>query len=363
VIRDTLILGLPMTMMQQLGAMNRRFEVNQKSADFALILTLLAQTQNNHRGAAQIADVAKSIPDRVRAVLKTVAPGTSSDSAWAGPLAPYRPFADGFLQSIADRSIFDTAFPFMKPVPLKIHLVVASTASASIVAEANPAPVLQLSLARGSVDPVIAVAMLVITDDLARLGLGAAPLIEHELRRSVVTATDLQFITDITNGLSPIGSFGQTPSAFLQDLRALLGAVTSGDDAAFFLAVNPAIMKQLATATTMGGAQAYPTLGATGGTIAGVTVMPTAAATSGKMILFDAAQIGANSGTIIADTSKDGSVQMVTNPSGAAQHVSLFQTNSVAIKVWREFGYTLGRTGAAAMISGANYDDAQSGPI
>jgi len=348
--------------MRTLASLNREYEINTKSADFALLATVMAQAPGNMKAAATLADAAGNISDRVRAVLKTaVAAGSTSGATWAGPLSVYSQLQSGFIQSLATRSVFDAAVSSMLPVKIRTNLVIAAGGSASVVSEGNPAPVTSLSLARGVVDPVAAVALVVITEELARLGLNAAPLIEHELRRVVASKTDLQFMTDLISTLTPIPSSGQQPYNFLADLRALLNAVTSGDDAAFFLAVSPAIAKQLATAATMGGQPAFESLGVDGGSIGGVTVIPTNAATSGQMILFDAAQFGGDVGTVTVDAINEGSIQMSTTPSQPAALVSLFQTNCVGIRCMREFGYVIGRAGAAAMISGASYDDAQSG--
>jgi hypothetical protein len=80
------------------------------------------------------------------------------------------------------------------------------------------------------------------------------------------------------------------------------------------------------------------------------------------MTLFDASQFGVDAGFVTLATSAKGSIQASDSPSGPAQHVSLWQSDSVAIKANREeFGYLRGRDTAVATMAGVQYDDQPSG--
>jgi hypothetical protein len=75
------------------------------------------------------------------------------------------------------------------------------------------------------------------------------------------------------------------------------------------------------------------------------------------MILVDVKQILGDPGTLILDVARSGSLQMIDDASGtaAAELVSLFQTNSLALRAERFFTLAKGRDTAVAVMSNVNY--------
>jgi hypothetical protein len=74
------------------------------------------------------------------------------------------------------------------------------------------------------------------------------------------------------------------------------------------------------------------------------------------MVLIDAAAIAADSDVVMVDVSTEATLQMDSQPSAGAQNqVSLFQTNSAALKATRWYGYELLRADGVAVATGVNY--------
>ena len=83
--------------------------------------------------------------------------------------------------------------------------------------------------------------------------------------------------------------------------------------------------------------------------------------------MIDASQIAADSAEVVLDRTEDGALQLDTSPtmasggtgspevSGGAQLVSLWQTNSVALRAERWFGAQRLRTDAVQLLSGATW--------
>lgn len=100
--------------------------------------------------------------------------------------------------------------------------------------------------------------------------------------------------------------------------------------------------------------------------MAGVPTLISDSLPTGTGVMFDAAQVGANSGEVRVDSSTVADIQMdnaPTNSAGAGSPptpvpttiVSLWQTNSVALRVERYFLAKLLRSGAVASLSGVSY--------
>ena len=112
----------------------------------------------------------------------------------------------------------------------------------------------------------------------------------------------------------------------------------------------------MALLRSSGGAPAFPDLGILGGNISGVVVVPSDALTN-KAILLDAAQAVVDVGPIIPSKSTQAALQLSDTPTdGATSLVSLWQTNSVAIKLERWWGFALLSSSAAVTITGLAID-------
>jgi hypothetical protein len=174
----------------------------------------------------------------------------------------------------------------MRQVPLKTRLIVTvGKIVGSEPAEGAPKTVSELALTGDFLDPIKVVSILVVTEELLRLGSSEA-LLTRELQNAVAHAADEEFIAALAAAVSP-------PSAssddLLTDLETMLAEIEAGADARYFLIIDAANAKKLATAKSQNGGQAYPNFSPSGGT--GVEVLVSDAVSSGVVVLVDASQM------------------------------------------------------------------------
>jgi hypothetical protein len=247
----------------------------------------------------------------------------------------------------------------MKVVPLQTEVSVTSTgATAFSVGEGQLKSISRLTLSDGQLDPQKAVAILVITDALFRMGGAlAANLFQEELSNAIGVETDRAFLASITSGITPIASSGVTAAAIIADIEAALSQLTTNARSQVFLVVPPEVAKYWAT-TLNGTTGAYPTLSYKGGSIFGYDVVVTDVATN-TLTAFDATQIAANGGTIELDASKEATVQLSDTPDSpptASTNVqSFFQLNLVGLRATRTWGAE--RLGSRSVATISNVAD------
>src|SRR5689334_14103231 len=139
-----------MTVMQHLGQIERSADAHARASEFVHYAKYLMLERGSVFAALRTAEANRATP-RIVEVLKAAATaGTTTDAAWASPLAPYSQMVDGFLAGLNNAGAFDAMFADMRSFPL--HTQIAATtvvASASTVAEAGPKPASKLTTVNG----------------------------------------------------------------------------------------------------------------------------------------------------------------------------------------------------------------------
>lgn len=348
--------------------MNAFVETSEKCRDFFNLCALKMQAAATKNSVSTLAEStapgALRVSNRVVSVAKSaVSPGKLSDATYAGNLSDYHAIAEGFISSLQNVGVFDRMLVNgMKRLPFRTRVaVVTSAATGSQPAEAALAPITQINLAGDTVlDPKTVLAILVLSNELVRFATpGTVDLLGRELRTATVKATDSEFLTGIMSGITGIGSAGSQPGEALADFRTLLDEVTIDSTSRLFFVMPPLIAKQLSFLPTS--ADHFSDMGPTGGVIRNIPALVSDALSAGTILLVDATGIAGATDTITIDTATQGALKMDTVPgSGGQQLVSLFQTNSTALKAFRYFGYDRLRDSAVAFIEGASYDNLQS---
>ena len=242
----------------------------------------------------------------------------------------------------------------MKQVPL--HTAVSITtvgASAFSVGAGNVKPISKLSLAQSQLDVLKSVAILVASEELLRAsGPLANALFTQELASAVAVETDREFLAQITAGITPITSSGNTAVAILTDINAALSQLGLGAQSQVFIVVPPDVARFWCTQLNTGGQ--FPNLTIKGGNVFGCTVVPTDGLVN-QMVMFDASQIAANGGRLELDSSKYASVQLDTTPDSppatATPIVSFWQMNLTGLKATRYWGAERLGSRAVAVIN------------
>lgn len=202
--------------------------------------------------------------------------------------------------------------------------------------------------------------MIVVTDTLL-LDISAAgqTLFNNKSKGAVSDAVDGAFLDAIVDtGTTSTASSGNTVLDAKADLRAALMAVNSVGTARLYWVAAPDVAK-MASVLTNGGLDAFPAMSASGGEMANLPAIVSSGVPDGNLYLIDASGIAADGGPVTVATSSQADVLMdtappmnSTTPTAAAAMVSMFQSNSTALKADAWFGAQVLRDDAVAVITG-----------
>ncbi len=352
------------------------------AGDFACLARHLMLNGEHIADLAAMAEGMKGtpgrLPERVTRVIEKAAQGALDLGGSLSALGDLdlQNIAAAFMPTLAtagafDRILTDGAF-FRAPVRTRL-LGATARLSATALDEGQAAPLVLNTLTGAVLDPLRAGAIIVLTQEILRAGGNALEaFISSELRAALAGATDAKFLAVVGDAVSTAGSLASSGSDFdaiAADVGALLGALALGSASRPYLLISPAAARRMMTLVNSLGVLAFPGMTLTGGTVCNVTAIATDAVDDGDVFALDASGIAADSGGVTLDTSREAALELATNPANnsgtptesAANMVSLFQTNSAALKVNRLFGVKPVRDGAVAEMTGATWGVAASG--
>jgi HK97 family phage major capsid protein/HK97 family phage prohead protease len=313
-----------------------------------------------------------------------VAGGTTSDSNWATSLLePNQVLVNDFLEYLRPRTIIGQ-IPGLRRVPFNVTIQSQTTAaSASWVGQGKGKPLTKFNTATTTLAFTKIAAIAVITDELARFSRpGAEGLVRDELARAVIERMDTDFIdpakavssgvnpASITNGLTALTTAGTSAANALTDIQNLVVPfITAKYDVGGLVLLMPsslAFALSLMINATNGG-RFFPNITISGGTIGGLPVVTSQylANTSsyGNMVIaLSAPDIAlADDGRVDLAVSREASLQMDDAPTQdstagtGSSVVSMFQTNSVAIRAEREINWKKLRSDAVTFMDDVNW--------
>jgi HK97 family phage major capsid protein/HK97 family phage prohead protease len=302
-----------------------------------------------------------------------VAPGTTTDATWAGPLA-VRTAINEFLELLRPRTLLGQVSGF-KQVPFNVS-VPSQTAGGtySWVGQGLAKPVTSAAYAAVTLDFAKAAGIIVISEELAKLSTPSAEgLVREELIAGMGAFLDVQLVdpavavganlnpASITNGAATIVASGVTGAAAKLDLASrvavftaanipLLGSVwLMSDSNAFGLGLSVNALGQ----------PLFPGLSIAGGSILGIPVI-VSNNVGNRIILVHAPSIlYADEGGVQIDVSREATIQMDGAPDSPATAttvlVSLWQNNLVGLRAERMITWKRARAAAVTYISAAAY--------
>ena len=168
--------------------------------------------------AAQYKDTTPEVELWVKAA---VLPGTTTDAAWAGPLAVVQNITAEFVGLLRPKTIIGR-IPGLREVPFNVA-VPAQTAGGTYgwVGQAKPKPVTKLAFGSVSMAITKASGIIVLTDELVKISSPSAEkLCRDDMIAGIAQFLDTQFIdpavaavatvnpASITNGITPITTTG-----------------------------------------------------------------------------------------------------------------------------------------------------------
>jgi HK97 family phage major capsid protein len=221
-----------------------------------------------------------------------------------------------------------------------------------------------------------AAAISVMTEELLRFSSPAADaLVRDGMVGALVERLDADFIlasksavagvspASVTNGLTAVAASGTDADAARFDIKALLTKFVTakiGLSSGVWV-MHPSMALSLSMMVNALGNPDFPGVTMMGGTLMGMPVITSENALSTTIALIAADEVYIAMGGVMVDSSNQASIEMNTAPTGnsgtptASSLVSLFQTNSVALRVEQFANWQRRRADGVAIITGAAY--------
>lgn len=235
------------------------------------------------------------------------------------------------------------------------------------VGEAKPTPLSKPSLLEATTLRVLKVqALVVITVEAVRFGGTAEDLFDRDLRQAVAASWDEAFIdrnnagvpderpASVTYGAPSVTATGDP----VADIHALIAGF-SGNLAAAYFVTDPKTAAQLGLYQA-GGVLSFPDLGPRGGSIIGIPVLTSEGSprdsSGGQIALIDPTGVASADEGLRVERSEHSALQMSDDPQdGAAELISLWQCNLVAMKSTIYANWRAERPGAVSVLIDADY--------
>lgn len=297
-----------------------------------------------------------------------VSGGSSHGDGWAAELTDYRSLASEWLLTTSAKT-FLGRLQFRR-IPFNKRVLNTEAPDATFVAQGVGIPVMSLNLDDSSVLDRTKVATIAIltNESVESWGPGTRENLDAVLTRSVVRGMDMAALdpdraavagerpASLLNGIAPIAALASSAAGVLTQIKSMLQVLVDGgsDLESALFALHPKEALTLSTLITTEGVRAFPDLGASGGSILGIPAVTSVGATrTGSpservLALVDGSRIAvADDGEISINASRLSDVQMDDSPTNRSSAtatgstmVSMFQTDSTAIKLVRTINWT-----------------------
>jgi len=313
-----------------------------------------------------------------------VAGAVTTDNEWAGPLVFTQRFSGDFVEYLRPMTIlgrFGTGnIPGLRRVPFNVNIASQTTGgSAYWVGEGKSKPLTAWQYGQTTLRFAKAAAIAVLTDEMVRFSTPSAEaLVRDELANALAAKLDVDFIdptkaavanvspASITNGATSHLSVGNYGDAVRTDIETLfngfIGANIAPTNAVWIMSATKALGLSLLRNAL--GQPEFPGISMNGGTLEGIPVITSQfigelAHTGGEIVvLVNTSDVWlADDGGVTVDASREASLEMVDtgteDASGgvAAAMVSMFQTNSTAVRVERYINWAKRRTQGVQVLS------------
>jgi len=318
---------------------------------------------------------------------KSVAAGTTTDATWASPLVAYNQFAGDFIEFLRPMTILGKfgqgGIPSLRHIPFNVHIRGQTSGGTGYwVGQGKAKPLTKVDFNDTYLGWYKVATIAVLTEELLRFSNPSAEaLVRDAVAAALIERLDTDFVdptlaavanvspASITHGIVPHHSAGGAAA----DVRADI-ATAMGDFIAANIAPTSAVwIMQATTALQLSllfnafGQPEFPGLTMNGGTLMGIPVIVSQyvpdESGGAMMILVNASDIWlADDGAVTIDASREASLEMTATPSSnsgtptAAQLVSMFQTNSVALRAERFINWQKRRSAAVSIIDDIDYD-------
>lgn len=344
------------------------------------------------QGSVSPMDVAKSrYPDNPRIqqyFMKGAVPAaTTIDAVWAGPLVYADTLASEFLEFLRPDTIigkFGTGgIPGLRSVPFNVRINGQTSGGTGYwVGQGAPKPLTSFAFNAQTLLWAKVAAIAVITEETARFSSPSAEgLVRDALKGALVERLDIDFVdptvaavtgtnpASITNGLVALSSAGTSADNARTDVGVLLRAFLSSNQkvGGLVIIMPNTLALGLSLMRNSLGQKEFPELTINGGTLEGIPVITSEyvanSSGAGNMVIAVNTRYVAlaDDGQVTVDASKDASLQMLDNPTNnsatatATTMVSMFQTDSIALRAHRFINWAVLKSGAVVYMDDVNW--------
>ncbi|ECK7391201.1 phage major capsid protein [Salmonella enterica subsp. enterica] len=350
----------------------------EKGVGFARFAKCMALARGVRSEALDVAKHFYVDDAKLQHVIKAAVQGASTmNSAWAGSLSEYQEYEKDFIDYLRPLTIIgqfgQNGIPALRAVPFNIKVAMQTAAgSANWVGEGKGAPLTTSGYGHAMLPHAKVSAICVLTDEVLKSSSPAADLlVRNDLGAAVIERLDTDFIDPnkaevdatspggITHGIAAITSTGDPDKDGQAALQKMIDSKLQPSGAAWIMSSSNALA--LSTRKNALGQKEHPDMTMFGGKFLGIPAIVSTVAGS-LLVLVDAPNIYlADDGEVAIDASREASLEMVDAPTqssatgAGAQMVSMFQTDSVALRAMRWAYWKRRRVEAVVVITGANY--------
>lgn len=320
-------------------------------------------------------------------VTKAAVPaGTTTDATYGGPLVAYNQFAGDFIEFLRPMSIIgkfgNDGIPPLRRIPFNVHIRGQTSGGQGYwVGQGQAKPLTRADFNDTYLGFTKLANIAVLTEELMRFSDPAAEtLVRQMLADAIVSRMDIDFIdptnagitgvkpASITNGATTAVSAGGTAANIRTDVDAVWTAASNANlpmDSAVYI-MDARTARRLSLQQTALGSPQFPQMTMRGGTLDGVPVivsnnLPTTTAGSLFVLVFASEIYLADDGQVSIAASTEASLEMSNTPASnsttptPATMVSMFQTDSVALRAERYINWAKRRALAVSYLTGVNY--------
>jgi HK97 family phage major capsid protein len=314
----------------------------------------------------------------------TVAAGDTVNATWAAPLVDVATFTGDFIEFLRPRTLIGQAN--FRQVPFNVRIAAATAGGTAYwVGQGKAKPVTSFGFGDTTVPFTKVAAIAVITQELARFSdPNAEALVRDMLADAVIERIDVDLLdpdkaavanvspAGLLNGVTPVATGAIDPGDPVS-VRCAIALLWAQWDSTYLgmrpaYYTTPAVARMLAFSRDPLGTRAFPEMTPQGGSLDGVPVrvsqyLANNGGSGGAILaLIDEAEIFlADDGSVTVDASEQASIEMSDAPAGSSNPtvaassvnlVSMWQTNSIALRAERFIWWGKRRAGAAQWIDG-----------
>lgn len=362
--------------------------------EFTRYAMCLMTARGNPDTALKIAETRYPEEHRIHNVLRAaVAAGTTTDPNWAGALTQYVDFAGDFIDFLRPMTIigkFGTnGIPALRNIPFNVRVKKQTTGGEAYwVGEGQPKPLTSFDFDTVLLRWAKIANIAVLTNEQVRFSTpNAETAVRSALVEAIAARQDITFIdpsvtaiadtrpASITNGATNSAASGTDADAVRADAGTLMTGLATNNlpySQAVWI-MNSTVAIQLFLMRNALGQPEFPGLTADGGTFMGRPVIvsdyitPTGSPATSILVLMVPQEIYlSDDGQVVVDASTEASLQMDDSPTMASTSgspatptgtsvVSMFQTNSIAIRAERFINWSRRRDAAVQYLTGVAY--------